>query len=247
MSKVITQRDACLSGKSYCSCLMDAVERVEPHTQKPQFGEVLTLVKKSYPHAPIPGIPDSHVAMVYNIKHRAWFCAGLIRAFATRLEATYASVRFVGIYEPDPEYKTSRKPKPFVQGEALLHQRVSDLIADDSIHLVCAVINFNNSHWACVIVDRVAKDISIYDSFGCSSRFERLAWVLAKKLGVLYGVTSVNTPRQVDGHSCGILACYKIWQRSDPRTPKVMEFHAMPRRQFEFLLFVMTGTIVVEP
>ncbi|KAI9984496.1 hypothetical protein PInf_005854 [Phytophthora infestans] len=78
-------------------------------------------------------------------------------------------------------------------------------------------VNFDTNHWACLVVNKLNKEIVVYDSMN-KRNIGKILKLMALDIdgGLLESASkhlTMTTPRQKDGDSCGVFVCLRFWRQ----------------------------------
>ncbi|KAJ7150102.1 hypothetical protein C8R43DRAFT_887447, partial [Mycena crocata] len=126
---------------------------------------------------------------------------GLSDGSTSGIQATYL-VRALAQAYSDPE--TYRKARHF-----RWLRRLGESFATKERNRLGTIANENENHWVVLAIDCEKKLVGYGNGFGTSvpaSLRKHLDWWLFEHLGVQFKWKDIPVAKQIDGHSCGILA-----------------------------------------
>ncbi|KAG2439760.1 hypothetical protein HYH02_010637 [Chlamydomonas schloesseri] len=147
----------------------------------------------------------------------------------------------------DPYFMTALRKKPDIIMTAWRHsKKAQDPVILSMYRYVCVPINDQNMHWRGAVLDTKTRTIYWYESLepevqmvtrkrgqrlgGAASALSENAleelgllrqWAQARMEGALWSLEDGQSPRQVDGNSCGIFMLMNFWNRC---SSKAVEF-----------------------
>ncbi|KAG3248066.1 hypothetical protein PI124_g7241 [Phytophthora idaei] len=147
------------------------------------------------------------------------------------------------VISPPKTYKVAQKKKAT---EGLLPATTLDKIGEDIVShpFVLLPVNFGGTHWGCLVVDRGAKLVKMYDSMGGKRNRKRLqdmaAEIRAEPLhDDSYNDLEVTDPMQTDSDSCGVFVCRLFWTCVSSKAPSGVSPAGVTKLRWETLHAIM--------
>ncbi|KAG6952468.1 hypothetical protein JG688_00013261 [Phytophthora aleatoria] len=86
-------------------------------------------------------------------------------------------------------------------------------------------VKFDTHHWACLVINKIEKQLQVYDTMNKRKTAKVLKWMMAREIdeGVLqskFKQLTIKKPRQKDGDSCGIFVCLQFWTQVSSNNPQ---------------------------
>ncbi|ETK89524.1 hypothetical protein F441_06589 [Phytophthora nicotianae CJ01A1] len=147
-----------------------------------------------------------------------------MRAFAVCLAGHKNNVTVVipprKKYEEVTKGSKPRKTKSLIPASTL--RKVAECVI---LHpFVLLPVIFGGTHWGCLVVDRDAKVVKMYDSMGGKRNKKRLQKMAEDISGRplhdnSYEALEVSEPMQTDSDSCGAFVCLIFWTCVSSKAP----------------------------
>eukprot|EP00644_Phytophthora_capsici_P006110 jgi/Phyca11/129895/e_gw1.89.78.1 len=162
-------------------------------------------VKTAWPYTQLRGFGfDLAYSDLFCFRASAWLNDNAIRAFAVYLRR-YKNNGAIAL--PQSSGKMGSLP-----ANTLKH--IAEGVALHSYALL--PVNFGGVHWGCLVIDKAAKQVKMYDSMGVKKNLKVLkamaSEIVAKITGEeVFTTTTVTAPMQSDGDNCGVFVCRLFW------------------------------------
>ncbi|ETO82261.1 hypothetical protein F444_03588, partial [Phytophthora nicotianae P1976] len=104
-------------------------------------------------------------------------------------------------------------------------------------------VNFDTNHWACLVINKLKKEIVVYDSMN-KRKIGKILKLMAREIdgGLLESAfkhLTMTTPRQKDGDSYGIFVCLQFWRQVSNAAPTDVSSRGLVRVRWEMLQALM--------
>ncbi|KAG2854006.1 hypothetical protein PC113_g13680 [Phytophthora cactorum] len=171
----------------------------------------------------------------------AWLNDDAMHGFAVFLARYKYNVTVV--ISPPKTYKVAQKKKAT---EGLLPATTLDKIGEGVVShpFVLLQVNFGGTHWGCLVVDRGAKLVKMYDSMGGKRNRKRLQNMAAEiRAGPLhydsYNDLEVTEPMQTDSDSCGVFVYRLFWTCVSSKAPSGVSPAGVTKLRWDMLHAIM--------
>ncbi|KAG1712949.1 hypothetical protein DVH05_000679 [Phytophthora capsici] len=121
--------------------------------------------------------------------------------------------------------------------------KIRESLEDDLTGFVFVPVNFDSNHWACLVLNKMKKQIIVYDSMN-KRKIGKVLKLLAREInGRLledtFKQTTLTKPRQKDGDSCGVIVCLLFWRQVSSAAPTDVSPEGLVRMRWEMLQALM--------
>ncbi|KAG3005877.1 hypothetical protein PC120_g17703 [Phytophthora cactorum] len=203
---------------------------------------VLGKIIECWPYTPLNGFGfDLIYSDLVCFRDSAWLNDDAMHGFAVFLARYKYNVTVV--ISPPKTYKVAQKKKAT---EGLLPATTLDKIGEGVVShpFVLLQVNFGGTHWGCLVVDRGAKLVKMYDSMGGKRNRKRLQNMAAEiRAGPLhddsYNDLEVTEPMQTDSDSCGVFVYRLFWTCVSSKAPSGVSPAGVTKLRWDMLHAIM--------
>ena len=203
------------------------------------------FLRDNRPHTRLPGFHfDMFLQHVYRMMPGRWFNCDGIRAVGEII-----SRRTQGrcVMTMLPEHMTKEPDVIIVHDKLVAFLR--EKVADDTCDMIFMPVNVDKSHWALVMIDKIAEEnkgvMIYYDSFDKRKVKTLLHKICAKLLvdcSLNYQLVQQGSPLQKDYYSCGLFVLHYCWKKAELEMPNGYATKAMVEFRLLLVKYVLFST-----
>ncbi|KAI9997590.1 hypothetical protein PInf_001518 [Phytophthora infestans] len=120
---------------------------------------------------------------------------------------------------------------------------IRESLEDDLTGFVFVPVSFDSNDWACLVVNKMKKQIIVYDSMNKRKIGKELKLLAREINGRLLEdtlkQTTLTKPRQKDGDSCGVFVCPLFWRQISSAASTDESPEGLVRMRWEMLQALM--------
>jgi Ulp1 family protease len=130
-----------------------------------------------------------------------------------------------------------------------MKDRLREAAADDSTKMLIMPVNFNDTHWALVVVLMDRREVQYYDSMAGLGVLNSLKDVASDASTELFSVlgspgfahVSLNSPMQFDSYNCGVFVCHKVLRTRDKTVSNDLSPDGLTKLRYRLLAYILRG------
>ncbi|KUF76404.1 hypothetical protein AM587_10014406 [Phytophthora nicotianae] len=231
----------CDSGKKCASWVLTTVKQVVDADSK--VGGMAMELLENWPYSKLAGVGfDYAYAGLYCFRSGCWLSDDSILAFTQLLRTEYGNNATVFLQSVSSSIVDTGDVVTDVISVITL-VKIRECLDNDLTGYIFLPVNFDTNHWACLVINKLKKEIVVYDSMN-KRKIGKILKLMAREIdgGLLESAfkhLTMTTPRQKDGDSCGIFVCLQFWRQVSNAAPTDVSSRGLVRVRWEMLQALM--------